>query len=424
MDDPYLYTDTARRVKWDGGTYYRDLWQWDFTKSAGYQCKTYDFKGNRATVYDEPPAADMSLNVTNAWSATRGSGITVAIADSGCDTNHPDLRNRIIGGIAVAGSAGWSTDSTGHGTALASVVAAEGNNGLGVVGIAPEVSLYIIKCPYQSLSVRWAVDAAIAAGASVLVMSWGFANSDTTAKAALVKAGENGIAVVCAAMNANIDEGSQADYPIQWQLPNVVAVSSSTMNDVPYAVSATSKTLVHLHAPGRLIAVSRFGTTDYVYTSGTSFANAKVAGTLALIQAAHPELSLESRIYSLLASVDKIPAYAGKSITGGRLNCGWAVLGPEQSIEITNGIPTIMLNGPAFATFSVSVSHDLINWQSMPTVQGDIAGRATIVSPLQDRGFFRTSIVRPASENMVPSAYARPLKLDGTPRPPVTVSEP
>ena len=56
---------------------------------------------------------------------------------------------------------------------------------------------------------------------------------------------QSGLVVVCSALNAGVDEATRIDYPINWHLPNVVAVSSSTMADVPYPVAAYSAVSVH-----------------------------------------------------------------------------------------------------------------------------------------------------------------------------------
>lgn len=330
-NDPYLTTDENRRIKWDSGNYYRDLWQWDFNPVLGYQCKTYDSNGIYQPQYLDPPCTGSDIGVSMAWEVTKGNGVIVAVADSGCDPNHPDLNFQIVGGQSVNGLSAWNTDTNGHGTRVASAVAAKGNNSIGVVGVAPEASLFIIKCAYHSIDVPPIVEAAITASASIIVMSWGFSDNNEEARQALIKAYQHGIIVVCAAFNSPIDEGSQPDYPIQWQLPNVVGVTNNAMEDAPYW-SATSSTLLHLYAPGRLIVVTNPNNTDYVYSSGTSFSTPKVAGALALIQSAFPQLTVIERIDKLLAAVDRLPQYAGKTITGGRLNVGWAVKGPEMTI--------------------------------------------------------------------------------------------
>ena len=343
-NDPYLTTDVNRRIKWDSGNFYRDLWQWDFNPVAGYQCKTYDANNTYQPQYNDAPCAGNDLGVSRAWTKTKGRGVIVAVADSGCNVTHPDFDSQVIGGIAVGGLTEWNVDTNGHGTRVASAVTAKGNNAIGVVGIAPEASLYIIKCAYRSTDVAPIVDAAIAASASVLVMSWGFSDNNESARQALLKAYQHKIMVVCAAFNSPIDEGSQPDYPIQWKLPNVVGVTNNSMDEMPYW-SATSNSLLHLYAPGRLIVVTNPQGTDYVYSSGTSFSTPKVAGALTLIQAAFPNLPLTEKIDRLLAAVDRLPQYTGKTITGGRLNVGWAVTGPELSIQTI--IPNDTINPPS-----------------------------------------------------------------------------
>ena len=381
-NDTFFQLNPATRIPWDGGpSYYRDAWQWDMCPT-NYPCHTFDSKGNPAPSYDEAPATGADMGLLTAWQFTRGKGVVVALADGGVDTNHPDIRNRIIGGIAISPSSDWQTDSTGHGTAMASVIAAEANNAMGTAGIAPEASIFMVKCQFNSIAIRPAIKASQDAGASILVIPWGFTANDPLARDAIA---QSGLVVVCSALNAGVDESTRIDYPINWHLTNVVAVSSSTMADVPYPVAAYSAVSVHLHAPGRIVPVALHGTDGYVYSSGTSFAAAKVAGALALIKAARPNVDA---IHVLLAAVDRMPAYMGKTITGGRLNYRWAVTGPEQKMTKEG----LNLRGPASGAFCVSVTHDLLTWTPMPDVIADAAGNATVPIPPGGPSYYRSGL--------------------------------
>jgi subtilisin family serine protease len=396
-NDPYLITNPDRRIKWDDGAIYRDLWQWGFTPVGGYQTKAYTATNVEVPQYAEPASVYADLGIYKAWETTKGNEVVVAIADSGCHM-HTELKNRVIGGIAVSGLGNWNTDTNGHGTHVASVIAAEGNNGLEVVGVAPESKLYIIKCNYNCRDIPFVVDSAIAANASILVIAWGFSENDPLAKQALIKAKNNGIIVVCSTFNQPIDAGSQPDYPIQWKLPNVVAVTNSTMADVPYSWAAYSNSLIHLYAPGRLIVVATIPSKGtYAYTSGTSFSAPLVAGSIALIQSAHPYLTMQKRIDTLLASVDRLPQYAGKTITGGRLNVGWSVSGPKQNIVLENGKPTIYFYGPSNSFIQVEETTDFVTWTLLPLLQADVLGVAKLY-PTGNMGYYRSRFVRPQSE--------------------------
>ena len=381
-NDTFFQLNPATRIQWDGGlSYYRDAWQWDMCPT-NYQCHTYDSKGNPASSYDEAPATGADMGLLTAWQYTKGKGVVVAIADGGIDINHPDIKNRVIGGVAISPSVDWTVDTTGHGTAMASVIAAECNNGIGLAGIAPEASIYMIKCQFNSIAIRPAIAAAKVAGASILVMPWGFTANDPLAREAIAS---SGLTVVCSALNSGVDEWTKIDYPINWQLSNVLAVSSSTMADVAYPVAAFSTNSVHLHAPGRIIPIALKGGTNYVYTSGTSFAAAKVAGAVALIKAARPGVDA---VQELLAAVDKLPSLAGKSITGGRLNYRWAITGPEQTITREG----LVLRGPAYCVFSVSISHDLCTWTALPDIIAGAAGYVTLPSTLDGQAFYQTRL--------------------------------
>ena len=160
------------------------------------------------------------------------------------------------------------------------------------------------------------------------------------------------------------------------------------MADDPYPVASFSTNLIHLHAPGRIIPIAHNDGVSYRYSSGTSLATAKVAGALALVSASHPGLTADEQIHSLLAAVDKLPAYNGKNATGGRLNYRWAVTGPEQKMTPAG----LILHGPMAGTFSVSISHDLASWTMLAPVNADAAGTALAPLPKEKSSYFRTSI--------------------------------
>ena len=97
---------------------------------------------------NEIPNGVEMIQAPKIWDQTKGKGITVAILDTGCDITHPDLKERIVGGSNFTNDDGGKTDVykdyNGHGTHVAGTIAATKNNN-GVVGVAPEANLLIIK---------------------------------------------------------------------------------------------------------------------------------------------------------------------------------------------------------------------------------------------------------------------------------------
>lgn len=179
--------------------------------------------------------------------APTGSGITVCIIDSGLMVNHEDFAGvNILGGYPT----GWNTDYCGHGTHVAGTIAAA-NNSVGVVGVTPgAVSLYIVKvfgdnCGWAYSSTL--VDAAnrcAAAGAKIISMSLGGAQSSTTEKNAFASLYSQGILSIAAAGN---DGTTAYSYPASY--PSVVSVAAVDANKVVASFSQKNDQ-VELAAPG------------------------------------------------------------------------------------------------------------------------------------------------------------------------------
>ena len=82
------------------------------------------------------------INADKFWNLSKGEGVKIAVVDTGIDYDHPELKNRVKGGISFIDSD--YMDYVGHGTAIAGIIAAEDND-IGVVGVAPEADLYAVK---------------------------------------------------------------------------------------------------------------------------------------------------------------------------------------------------------------------------------------------------------------------------------------
>ena len=153
--------------------------------------------------------AHQALAFSDLWPTTRGAGITVAVVDTGVQANHPDLDARVLPGAAfVSGTlepGGGATDVNGHGTHVAGIIGA-GENGVGVVGVAPEVTILPVRVLNASGSgpnsgiaagITWAVDN----GAVVINVSIGSDTNSAAVAAAVNYATNHGIVVVAAAGN-------------------------------------------------------------------------------------------------------------------------------------------------------------------------------------------------------------------------------
>lgn len=222
-----------------------------------------------------------------------GTGIKIAIIDTGIDYTHDDLDDNYMGGydFVFTDNDPFDDSYNGHGTHVAGIVAAE-KNGIGVVGVAPNVSLYAVKVLAGSgngdvswiiSGIEWAEDNNM----DIAVMSLGGNIYSQALEEACDSASLSGVLLVASAGNTY---GGDVTYPARFD--SVIAVTATDQNDQIASLSAIGPE-VELAAPGVDIYStigSRNIITDekYLTLSGTSMAAPHVAGTAALIMAAGP----------------------------------------------------------------------------------------------------------------------------------------
>lgn len=211
---------------------------------------------------------------------TTGSGINVAVIDTGIDLVHPDLTANIKGGYNAISPTKSANDDNGHGTHVAGIIGALDNT-VGVVGVAPTVNLYAVKVLNRNGSGYFSdiiegIDWAVAHNINVINMSLG-ASSDVQAfHDAVIRAHDAGIVIVAAAGN---DSGGAVNYPGAY--PEVIGVSATDSNDLVAAFSSVGPE-VDLAAPGASV-YSTYKGGVYRTLSGTSMASPHVAGAVALL---------------------------------------------------------------------------------------------------------------------------------------------
>jgi hypothetical protein len=221
---------------------------------------------------------------------SRGAGITVAVIDSGVDREHPELDGRVIESVDTTGF-GASADL--HGTAIAGIIAARENNGIGAYGVAPGASILSLKAcqpeePGRAESRCWsstiakAIDRALRSEARVLNLSLGGPEDPLVARL-LERSAQLGKVVVAAAGNG----GPEARPPYPAAHPDVLAVTAIDAADRLYA-RATHGDFLDLAAPGVEVVVVD-PSLSYPVLSGTSMAAAHASGALALLLGIAPQ---------------------------------------------------------------------------------------------------------------------------------------
>jgi serine protease len=235
-----------------------------------------------------------TLDLTDAWTYANGSGITVAVIDSGVDAHHPDLEGQVLPGLDLVDSKGnGDKDAVGHGTTVSGIIAGRNDDSTGVVGIAPKAKILPIRVLDEenryddalvvARGLRWAVDH----GARVVNMSLGGSANSPALAAALDYAFAKDVVVI--ACTGNITASSSAHgvwYPARE--PGVIAVAGMERNGTDlWSGSITGKETV-VTAPATELVGARPG--GYWRVQGTSFAAPMVAGTAALIRSRWPDM--------------------------------------------------------------------------------------------------------------------------------------
>ncbi len=240
---------------------------------------------------NEVPTGIQLIQAPALWNKSKGKGIKVAILDTGCDTTHPDLQERIIGGYNFTDDDNSNpdiySDYNGHGTHVAGTIGAV-ENSIGVAGAAPEVSLLIVKVlnGQGSGQYDWIANGiyyAIEQNVDIISMSLGGPDDVQALHDAVKRAVDNQILVVCAAGNEGDgrDTTEELGYPAAYN--EVISVGSVdfTRNSSEFS---NSNREVDLAAPGENILSTYMGG-QYARLSGTSMAAPHVTGGLALIKA-------------------------------------------------------------------------------------------------------------------------------------------
>ena len=374
---------------------------------------------------------DTQTQLPAAWAAGTGSGVTVAVVDTGVSP---------VGDIATSGTVlpGYNAitgttdtaDDNGHGTAVSSVIAGGGDNGVGSAGVCWGCRILPVKVLGSDGSgstgtvaagVTWAADH----GAQIINMSLGGPQSDQTLASAVAYAESKGVIVVAAAGNAGT---SAPVYPADYS--GVVSVAASTATDTRESFSSYGS-WVQVAAPGCMVAQNRdstFGT-----WCGTSFSSPMVAGIAALALSDKPSTTAAQFASALYAKADKVP---GSYVSHGRANAAatLAALGVSvPALALANReAPAIAASSPVVGT---AVSGNTGAWQLPPgatasysyqwlrctsacsTISG--ATRSSYTVATADRGDELELTVTAKAAGLVASATSQPTAAVGMPALPV-----
>lgn len=341
---------------------------------------------------------DADIDALNAWKYSTGaSSTTVAVIDSGIAYNHPDLKGKLWENPGEAGSKknnskdddkngyvddwrGWdwveddndpvdvqkNSAVTGHGTLVAGIIGATGNNAEGVSGVSWKSSLLALavaeKDGYVKASdLAEAISYAGKAKARVANISIYADDVQDSPSISNAIAGSPETLFVVAAGNFKTDidaPGSEGFFPCKFPDDNILCVAGTDSKDDLWSSISDGSNYgaesVDIAAPGKSILSTTFtdvvngSPTGYTYgkKNGTSLAAPLATGTAALLFSYDTTLSVQKAKSLITSTVDKLDSLNGKTVTGGRLNSGKALLklanplyyhliyGPYQKVKL------------------------------------------------------------------------------------------
>jgi thermitase len=341
---------------------------------------------------------DADIDAAEAWTISRGAGVNVAVVDSGVDLAHPDLASQLLPGYDWVGDDSVPQDGNGHGTHVAGTIAAA-ENGLGVVGVAPEASVIPLRVLGDN-GAGWGSDVAAAfdwagdRGVRIVNASLG-ADGITTLERLAIRE-HPGTLYVVAAGNDGDNVDVTPHYPCAYTEANVLCVGATDAGDDLASFSNYGTTAVDLFAPGVDIASTYpvgFGTfldDGYTLMDGTSMATPHVAGAAALVAAHHPEFTASQIKAALMQGADLQPALAGKGQVAGRLNAA-AALGvtppaPTPTPTPTPTTPTTPVAPAPAAVGSLRVSGRVVLGRRTATLSFTASAATNVTVTLRGQG--------------------------------------
>lgn len=300
------------------------------------------------TGLDNPPNHNDDIDAVAGWTLRNSAaGVLVAVIDTGVRYTHEDLRGNIwqnsgeiagngldddgdgvaddVHGVNFYANTGDPSDDEGHGTHVAGILGASGNNGAGIAGVAWRVTILPIKFQdshgsgTSSDAVR-ATDFAVSKGAQIISDSWGSYAFSQALHDSVAAASDAGVLCVAAAGNDDNNTDIYPFYPAGFDVDNVISVGALNAY-VAADFSNFGPKSVDLYAPGTNIYSLGFASdTAYATLSGTSQATPFVSGALALLKAEFPTKSAAWLKQRLLETARPNSFLLNLALTGGQLD--------------------------------------------------------------------------------------------------------
>ncbi|MEU9444981.1 type VII secretion-associated serine protease mycosin [Streptomyces sp. NPDC048304] len=293
--------------------------------------------------YAGRPWALQRVNLDELWALSKGKGVRVAVIDTGVDVKNPQLTKAVDASAGEnllpatngkgekidRGNNSGTTDTVGHGTRVAGIIAARPMKGTGFVGLAPEATIIPIKQndadgDGTADTLARAIRDAVSKGADVINISQDTANAVTGGpklQSAVDYALRNRVVVVASAGNDGLGGNVKLTYPASYK--GVLAVAASDRNNERAPFSQSQDT-VGVAAPG-VDMISTVPGGGHCSDNGTSFSAPYVAGVAALLKAKYPDWTAQE----IVAQIEQT---AERSIPGHDRLVGWGVVDPVRAL--------------------------------------------------------------------------------------------
>ncbi len=294
------------------------------------------------------------IELDKAWDISTGSSdVKVGIIDSGIRGTHEDLLSNINSSLSIVSSTTSYTtpfsDLHGHGTHIAGIIGANGDNTSGIAGVCWNVSLvslrggwveededHNLKTYISNTEIAEFTDYAENHNIKILNLSYGGGayNSDLLSDLS----NYSGL-LVCSAGNNGSDS---LYYPACYNLDNIISVGNSTSDDLKASSSNYGYSVVDIFAPGtNILSTMKGSDSDYAYWSGTSMAAPYVAGFAALLKSINPTLTTAQLKSAILDNADHVTSLSSYCLYGRRLNAYKSAMAVLPSFEAGQSISSL-----------------------------------------------------------------------------------
>lgn len=324
------------------------------------------------------------------WDTTKGSSVRVAVLDTGVNAAHPDLVGRVVGGYDFVNSDNNPTDDNGHGTRVAGIIAANGDNTIGIAGMNWNVQILPVKVmgatgsgttSAMAKGIIYAVDN----GAKIINMSIGTQADSVAVRDAINYAASRNVIVVAAAGNNN---ATVIDYPARYD--SVIGVGAySGSAKASYSNAGTGLTLCSIGSMYSTVMSGAYGT-----CSGTSFATPAVAGGLSLVKGINPDLTPGEAMDLVIASAVPVGTQTGwtESTGYGKLDFELLMKNAQATsvpvVPVDTTAPKLTLSGLShyaveyYAPFNEYKYFLEAGISAIDDVDGDITGKVVIAESI------------------------------------------